>query len=200
MQYPYIKDHGIEGLQFKFNTPEATAWYDPLKPYTLLEYQWVRENLDLENQVVVDAGAHHGNYAVVFKGAYYIVCFEMVPMYCRFCFDNLQLNGIEASAVNCVTLAPDIASRSMMDHMPDIYKMDIEGDEFSVLPVELEQNPQVHTWIVEVHPDHGNPDFIASLFDEGFELLKVDREKMVIRPYAIGEKWPTHSTLIARKE
>jgi len=199
MQYPYVKDHGIEGLQFKFYTPEATAWYDPLKPYTLLEYQWVRENLDLENQVVVDAGAHHGNYAVVFKGAYYIVCFEMVPDYCRFCFDNLQLNGIEAAAVNGVRLTAAQTARSMMDHLPDIYKMDIEGDEFSVLPVELEQNPQVHTWILELHPVGTDPNVLAKLF-KGFELLKVDREKMVVRPYVIGEKWPTHSTLIARKE
>jgi len=86
----------------------------------------------------------------------------------------------------------------MMPQPPDIYKMDIEGAEFDTLPAELEQNPQVHTWILELHPAGGDPNTLAKLF-EGFELLKVDREQMIVRPYVIGESWPTHATLIARK-
>lgn len=197
MQYPYIKDHGIEDLKFQFFTLEATDWYDPLKPYTLLEYQWVRENVRLENQVVIDAGAHHGNYAVVFKGAYNIVCYEMIHQYCVFCYENLKLNGIEYFSVDGLRLSPSDLTNPPQP--ADIYKMDIEGMEFQIFALELERNPQVHTWILELHPTAGDPNQIAFMLENGFDLLKVDRESMTVRPYVIGEKWPTHATLIARK-
>lgn len=41
MFYPYIKPLGVGGLDFFFANEEAQAWYDPLKPYTKLEYEWV---------------------------------------------------------------------------------------------------------------------------------------------------------------
>jgi hypothetical protein len=58
----------------------------------------------------------------------------------------------------------------------------------------------VHTWIIEVHPKHGNPETIANYFIErNFTLLKVDRDTMQVRNYVQNEKWNGHSTLIARK-
>ena len=63
------KKHGIDNLLFIFSNKEAYDWYYPLKPYTLLEYKWVRDNLVLEGKQVIDAGCHHGNYAIVFKPA-----------------------------------------------------------------------------------------------------------------------------------
>lgn len=197
-EFPYQIDHGIADLKFMVMNAEAKAWYDPMKPYTKLEYDWVRDNLDLEGQVVVDAGAHHGHYAIVFKGAYNIVCFEMIHLNARFCNYNLNLNKVPYYAVNLVQLTAENTCRKYMAQAPDIYKMDIEGDEFSVLPVELQQNPQVHTWILELHPVK-DPNILAKILT-GFELLKVDRENMKVRPYKIGESWPTHATLIARKK
>ena len=195
---PYIKQHGVGDLQFKYFTPEAVSWYDPLKPYTKLEYDWVIDNVPLENQVVIDAGSHHGNYAVVFKGAYMIYCFEMVGDFAFYTQENLLLNGVEDFMVFPERLDDFNTTKEFLSHKPDIYKVDIEGDEFRLLPVEIKQNPQVHTWIVEVHPWGGKPDDIAKLFD-GYELLKVDREQMKVRPYTLGETWPTHATLIARR-
>ncbi len=62
---PYIGKHGIGDLDFFFATPEAVLWYDPLKPYTLLEYEWVKENVDF-SRMVFDIGSHHGNYTALF--------------------------------------------------------------------------------------------------------------------------------------
>lgn len=199
MQYPYIKKHGIDDLRFKFFNEEATAWYDPLKPYTLLEYRWVRDNVPLSGQSVVDAGCHHGNYSIVFKGAVYICAFDMNAENCYYAIENMILNKLQyISTVKKMNISSKKPASMYSFMLPSVYKMDIEGDEFEVLPVEIEQNPQVHTWIIEIHPKHGEPDIIAGLF-KGFELLKVDREQMKVRPYSLGETWPTHATLIARR-
>jgi hypothetical protein len=195
---PYTKQHGIGDLQFTFFTEEAVAWYDPLKPYTFIEYQWVIDNVPLEGQVVVDAGAHHGNYAIVFKGAYAIYAFEMNPDFALYAQENLKLNDVGNYSVFPQRLTEFNTVGKFMGQKPDIYKMDIESDEFHVLPVELRENPQVHTWIVEVHPWGGDPNDIARLFS-GYNLLKVDREAMKVRPYRIGETWKSHATLIATK-
>jgi hypothetical protein len=83
---------------------------------------------------------------------------------------------------------------------PTVYKMDIEGAEFELMPQEIDDLPSVHTWIVEIHPNAGDPNIIAGAFaDRKFDLLKVDRERMIVRPYELGERWLTHATLIARK-
>lgn len=195
----YVKDHGIEGLKFKFFNSEAVDWYDPLKPYTLLEYEWVRKKLNMKDQVVFDAGAHHGNYSVVFLGAKLVVGFEMMANLTPFIRENLELNFMtDYSEVYNVQLRKSCISSDVVDYDPDIYKMDIEGDEFDILPLEIAACPNVHTWIIEVHPHAGNPEDLEKLFD-GFELLKVDRELMEVRRYRLGEPWPGHATLIATK-
>jgi hypothetical protein len=191
-----IKSHGIDELQFQFFTPQAIEWYDPLKPYTLLEYQWVRDNIKLNRQtVVVDAGCHHGNYAVVFKPAL-VIAIDSDATFLSYAVKNMELNNVQyldihkklgASGLD-VFYAPVV----------DVYKMDIEGDEFDLLPGELERFNDVKTWIIEIHPKRGDPNIIASYFKE-YSLLKVDRELMQVRPYVLGETWKSHSTLIAQK-
>jgi len=212
---PYIGKHGIGDLRFFFATQEAVNWYEPLKPYTLLEYEWVRENVDTEHMDVVDAGCHHGNYAIVFNEQPYCVihCIDIV----KSCVDIAEMNAklnywwhkdydetLEDSAKYRFyhhKLAKGAGFKALSDDKPSVYKMDIEGAEFELMPDEIDDLPSVHTWIVEIHPNAGHPDTIAQAFkDRGFELLKVDRERMVVRPYEIGEKWFTHATLIARKE
>ena len=61
----YVIDHGIEGLKFLVGSQEGKEWYDPIKPYTLLEYQWVLDNVPMDG-MVLDCGAHHGHYSIVF--------------------------------------------------------------------------------------------------------------------------------------
>lgn len=191
----YIKPHGIADLQFQYFNAEATAWYDPLKPYTLLEYEWVRDNCKLEGETVIDAGCHHGNYSIVFKPAF-VVAVDNVMSNCNFAKSNMQLNDMEFT-VTCQTLG---AEGVKTNRKPSIYKCDIEGSEFELFPAELRRFPSVKTWIVEIHPAQGDPNKLAQMFlDAGFELLKVCREAMAVRLYKIGETWKSHSTLIARK-
>jgi len=194
--FPYLKPHGIDGLEFKFHNQEAADWYDPLKPYTLLEYEWVRANVKLMPQTtVIDAGCHHGNYSVVFAPAF-VIAVDNVIACCNYAKANMDLNGMKYQVTHTHLGAEGVKT----NRKPAVYKVDIEGSEFELLPAEIDRFPSVHTWIVEIHPAHGIPDNIALSFDmRGFDLLKVDREAMKIRPYLIGEKWPGHATLIATR-
>ena len=192
---PDIKPHGVADLQFIFHNQEARDWYGPLKPYTLLEYEWVRDNCKLDGATVIDAGCHHGNYSVVFKPAF-VIAVDNVLANCNFAKANMDLNGV-AYSVQCLTLG---TTGVKTNKRPSIYKVDIEGAEFQLFPAELMRYPSVRTWIVEIHPANGSPNDLAIMFrDAGFGLLKVCRESMTVRPYAVGERWNGHATLIARK-
>lgn len=195
MSFPYINPHGIGDLKFKFFNQEAADWYDPLKPYTLLEYEWVRENCKLDGATAIDAGCHHGNYSVVFKPAF-VIAVDNIMSNCNIAKINLTLNDMQAQAIFQTLGEEGIKT----NRKPEIYKIDIEGAEFQLLPHEIDRFPSVKTWIVEIHPGQGDPNHIARDFAErGFELLKVDREENDVREYLVGEYWRTHATLIARK-
>jgi hypothetical protein len=192
-----VIDHGIDGLLFECFTEEALEWYCPLKPYTLLEYQWVRDNIYLDNNtVVIDAGCHHGNYSVVFKPAF-VIAVDKNPKYIEYAEKNMTLNNMKFT-----TICKELGNIGML-YVPvsvHVYKVDIEGDEFKLFPHEIDNFPSVKTWIVEIHPSKGNPETIANYFRErNFALLKVDRDTMQVREYIENEKWNGHSTLIARK-
>jgi len=190
---PIIKPHGVGDLQFGFYNSEAFAWYDPLKPYTLLEYEWVRKMRDLEGITVIDAGCHHGNYSVIFKPAH-VIAVDSSSECLDFAAENMRLNGLSFET-RLQTLGTEGVQT---DREVSIYKCDIEGAEFELFPNEIDRFPLVKTWIVEIHPKRGNPDTIAREFAErGFELLKVCRETLSVKPYQIGDAWKSHATLIA---
>jgi hypothetical protein len=198
--FPYIIDHGIPGLRFTVWNDEGKAWYDPLKPYTLLEYEWVKSALELTPEtIIVDAGCHHGNYSIVFKPAF-VIAIDCVPDNVQRAKENLLLNGMSFE-VKHQTLGEYGANiPDDWSWQPDIYKCDIEGDEFKLIPHEIDRFPSVHTWIIEIHPRKGSPDALArALVERGYELLKVDRERMIVRDYKLGEAWPTHATLIGKR-
>ena len=50
---PYVGSLDIEGIsgRFFYATPQAKEWYDPIKPYAKLEYEWVIDNVSLEGQM-----------------------------------------------------------------------------------------------------------------------------------------------------
>jgi len=194
-----VINHGIDDLLFECFTDEAFKWYYPLKPYTLLEYQWVRNNIPLVDNktIVIDAGCHHGNYSVVFKPAF-VIAVDCNREFLKYAVQNMELNDMKF-----VTISKELGNVGLIEDMPinvDIYKVDIEGDEFKLFPHELDNFPSVKTWIVEIHPKYGDPETIAKYFwERNFMIKKVDRDAMQVRDYIREEKWNGHATLIARK-
>lgn len=218
---PYVIPMGIRDFKFLVNSQEGRDWYDPIKPYTQLEYEWVLKNVLIDGRRVIDAGGHHGHYATIFKGSNLVI---VEPFYhnLQTTWKNMELNGIEyryvmgvvgkrhemrnfyltsnghlddssGTTVECFKLCE-------VEHDANIVKLDVEGAEFEILPDQIDDLPYCDTWIIEIHPAHGDPNDIANAFDvRGFELLKVNREKMIVEPYQYDD-WQTHATLIARKE
>lgn len=210
---PYTKPHGIDGLQFFYGNQEAADWYDPIKPYVRLEYEWVLANVNIKGAQVLDGGAHHGHYSILFKEAATIVCVEPVPENCALLALNLQQNGVQHARIVPGALHPAratlIYNGAMVECYPPaevlpeatIVKLDIEGAEYSVFPLALATMPAVRTWLVECHPTHGDPDAIARLmWQHGMKVWKVDRARMQVIDYLAGTAWQTHDTLIGKKK
>ncbi|MFQ5447049.1 MAG: FkbM family methyltransferase [Saprospiraceae bacterium] len=226
---PYKKKLEIKGIdaQFFYGTQQAQEWYDPLKPYALLEYEWVLQNIALEGENIADCGAHHGQYSVVFgagaKNKGQLLAVDPMPMNCVLTEVNLLLNGLDGRIEQCAVTTKEggirfsnqsngfisdrgsmvVPGKKLSTLMPDatVVKLDIEGHEFAMLPQALEELKSVHSWIIEVHPAAGrNPDELAGwLVEKGFTLNWVNREKNVVEPYQPGTRWHIHSTIFATK-
>lgn len=211
--------------KFRVETQEGEDWYNPIKWYTMLEYEWVRENIPLDDQKIIDCGGHHGHYSLVLGGDNELVIVEPHPGNVSIIFKNLNenigaiknarvvegavysrqcrlpftgasnghLSSSGAFEVNCYTLK---------ELMPDanIIKLDIEGGEYAILPEAIDEMVNAHTWIIELHPQFGNPNPIISAFlKRGYTADKVCRKHHEVEPYDPCEYWDIHSTVIFRR-
>lgn len=227
---PYKKKLDIRGIDawFFYGTEQAREWYDPLKPYALLEYEWVLQNIPLEGQKIADCGAHHGQYSVVFgagaKNNCELLAVDPMPMNCTLTEVNLLLNGIEGRIEQCAITTTEgdirfsnqsngfisesggmvVKGRKLSNLLPGatVVKLDIEGHEFAMLPQALEEMKNVHSWIIEVHPGEGRDpnELVGWLVKKGFRIDWVNREKNIVEPYQPGTKWNIHSTIFATRK
>jgi len=213
----------VRDLKFNVHTDEGKSWYDPIKPYTALEYEWVLDNVDLTGNIL-ECGGHHGHYSAVLasKGGNLLVV-EPHPGNVEIILDNLDANnefatvwkGAVASynGTGCFTGESngrlisfgkmEVQTKTLRELMPDasVIKLDIEGGEYAILPDGIEQMPKAHTWIIELHPYWGNPHEICAAFlKSGFIALKVDRRSMKVIEYDMLDDWEGHATCIFLKK
>jgi FkbM family methyltransferase len=232
---PYTTTIELSNSQFHFfhATPEAQEWYDPLKPYARVEYDWVIENVAFSGRNFFDAGAHHGQYSVVVGTAYRdcrIVSVDALEENIDITEVNLRLNRLEPELVKCVLSNQDgdvrfsnpndlvgsngrivetggliMPTKRLIEILPDahVIKLDIEGEEFDIIPNQIDEMIQADTWIVEVHPfsyqaKGKHPDILIEEFTRrGYEILWVNRKKNRVEPYSSGTQWDIHSTIFA---
>lgn len=209
---PSIINVEFPNCQFRFfvGNAQAADWYDPPKPHAMTEYRWVLDNVDFDGQNVIDAGAHHGHYSLLFAkaqpNAARIRAVEPLPANCTLIELNAVLNAasieIEEAAISpsrgVSKLVPrsnarlfpgvgiEVKTLQLSDIMTEasIVKLDIEGTEFEILPSQLDDMPGVHTWIVEVHPNYGDVHSLASEFlDRGYSANYLDRGLNSVQPY-----------------
>lgn len=213
-EIPIVRD-----LKFNVHTDEARSWYDPIKPYTALEYEWVIDNVDLTGKVL-ECGGHHGHYSALLgsKGGELLIV-EPHPENCLTIADNLALNNIDARVFMGAVAAHDgtasftgetngrlipfgnhqVNCKMLKSFMPDasVIKLDIEGGEYAILPAGIYDMPHADTWIIELHPYWGNPHEICAAFLKmGFIALKVDRKRMQVTEYDMLDEWEGHATCI----
>ena len=213
-------------FRFFVATPQSADWYNPPKPYTVAEYEWLARNIDLSGQEVIDAGAHHGHYSLIFAmGAAKprsIRAIEPLPSNCAIIEVNAALNraAIEVieSAISTVggtatfiprgngKLFPGTGIRVQTLTLPEvspnasIVKLDIEGAEFEIVKQQIDQMKQTHTWIVEVHPSHGAPDRLVQEFStRDFKVLYVEKKTGRIMPYSEGSIGSKSTTIFATR-
>jgi FkbM family methyltransferase len=174
MSYPYTADHGVGSLRFIVTTAQADEWYVPIKDYAKLEYEWVLENVPLRNARVIDGGAHHGHYSLVFAhGGAHVTAVDPNEENFVALGANMALNGFD----NYYSLRVAVWKENgkvwftgesngmvggftgvqvpgmklnVIDPLADVVKLDIEGAEHVVIPACLE-DMHAHTWIVECH-------------------------------------------------
>jgi len=214
---PYIKTITLAGLDVRFliATPEAAEWYDPIKPHALLEFEWVREHLPLENQRIIDAGSHHGLYTcflgLASRHRSEMISIDAMSSNCALTEANAALNGVQTTIRNTavsdkrgrvsfkdasnghITKPGDegtitVESVFLTDVMqsPTIVKLDVEGAEFYILNQQLKKLKTVQHWIIEVHPsENRNPHDLMSLLKSNGLKLK-----WVNRGKSIVEAYP----------
>lgn len=216
---------GEPPLRVFIGTPQAEDWYDPIQPHNLAEFAWVIEHLAGRPEKIIDAGAYHGLYTLVFARAAApgseIVAVDPVPSNTALIEVNLALNGltarIEPAAISeqdgsvrfgggsCGRIVAsggsEYRAKRLASILPDatVVKLDIEGAEFAVLPSALEELEDVHTWLVEIHPDGAHePDEILRLFRaKGYQLGWLNRASAEVEPWPEGVPWSERTTLIA---
>ncbi len=224
---PYIKPFrvGRHAMRFLFATPEAQQWYDPIKPYAQLEYGWVAANLNLEGQHVVDVGTHHGHYALLLAsmGAASLTCVDAVESNCAIAEANLCLNGFDPAVRHLAITTKQgkvqftgesngrVVERGVIEvsgvRLPTVavnatvIKLDIEGEEFRVIPDQIDELPSAHTWIVEIHPwKTRDPHKLMPILQERFSDIRwINRAAMTVEPYPGDADWSTHTTVICRR-
>lgn len=227
---PYIKKLDICGIdcRFFYATPQSQQWYDPLKPFAQAEYEWVIEHVSLQGERIIDGGAHHGQYSLVFASAAKqtsdIISVDPFPMNCDLIEVNMRLNQYTPHVCQGALSYADgtvhflnmsngrivsqggipVASKRLQTIMPDVtvVKLDIEGAEFDVIPGSIDELKQAHTYIIEVHPHNNNqdPDDLIRLFlERDFDVSWVNRDNCQVEPYHLGTDWKIHSTIIARR-
>jgi FkbM family methyltransferase len=224
---PYKKKMSVKGIEasFFFATEQAKEWYDPIKPYAKLEYEWVLDNVELKNKNIIDCGSHHGQYSVVLGlGAgnnCNLISVDPIAMNCTLTEINLLLNGITPQIVQCAITTSEkiinfsnqsngfisnngslsVQGRKLSSIMPnaEVVKLDIEGHEFEMLNQALNEMDNVQTWIIEVHPHTGkNPDdLIKMLLNKRYKIYWVNRQLNKVEPYILNTTWHIHSTIFA---
>lgn len=215
-------------LRFFFGTPQAVDWYDPLQTHTQVELEWMASHISGGSEKVIDAGAFHGLYTIAMAQAVgsdgEVVAIDPMPSNCALIEVNLLLNSLQARIEQCAVSSADgtvrlssgscghIVSRGGVEQpsrrlssiLPDatVVKVDIEGEEFAILPEQIDAMTSAHTWNLEIHPGPGrNPQAILDAFvSRGFELLWVNRVTCQVERYPLGEPWTDRTSVIAVRQ
>lgn len=229
---PYIKPWTVNDIQghFFFATSQAEAWYDPMQLHTATEYSWIVQHIPLEHERIIDAGAHHGHYTLLFalasNNTAKIVAVDPHESNLAIVQVNLALNHQSDAILECAAISEHTGTvrfelrsngqitnmggiakvaKRLPDIMPDatIVKLDIEGAEFDVLPQQITLMPDVHTWIVEIHPQisSASPQNLIDLLREhDFTCYWLNKKKNIIESYPDNADWSTHTTVIGTKK
>lgn len=226
---PSIETFQIKHKDMRFfcATPQAAEWYKPLPKHLISEFEWVAERLDGQSDHIVDAGAYHGLYSIVLGTHAHpdstLVAVDPVPSNCAIIEANFALNRISGSIIQAAVATEDAPvsftanscgriekngtlsykgmQLSSIMRSATVAKIDIEGAEAAVLPAQIDDMTDVHTWIVELHPDFGvDASAILKLFvDRDFKLEYLDRDQAKVMLLDPSKNWSGRTAFMATR-
>ena len=127
--------------------------------------------VNVEGKTVIDVGADYGSTAYYFlqKGAVRVVCVEGNPALYR------QLQANMRFLPNCVAVYKHLQSPSdfteVLQYTAETVKVDVEGAEKHLLKVEPRLLQQHYEWIIELHRNINQKEFIAFFKSAGFDVV-----------------------------
>lgn len=209
---PYIGNVEIGRASFRFfyGTSLSRSWYDPIKPHAMAEYLWVQQNLELANQKIIDAGAHHGHYSVYFASMRGIVtAVEPLPGNADLIKVNAALNQLNIKVIEAAVsdeigeasfiprsngklfagVGVKVPVTTLVDIEPEasVIKLDIEGAEFKILPKVIEIMSKTSVWIIEAHQRAGSAQELATVFsNRGFTVNYLEKKSNKVMRFAPG--------------
>ncbi|MBI5351619.1 MAG: FkbM family methyltransferase [Chloroflexi bacterium] len=211
---PYIGDVTIGDVSFRFfyGTQLSHSWYHPIKDHALAEYLWVQRNLNLKNQNIIDAGAHHGHYSTYFAAlGGSVTAVEPLPGNVTLLTVNAAINKFDIKVVQSaisdkagistfiprsngkmfkgVGITVPVTTLPEIDSSATIVKLDVEGAEFQILPAAIDMMPKIVAWIIEAHSQHGDINTLAVEFkNRGFEVNYLEKNSNKVLPFNLAEK------------
>lgn len=215
--HPIIIDHIIKGVKFLINDETANNWYHNPKPYVKLEFDYVRDNIKLDGQRIIDGGCHHGYYTLLFaKYGGIVTAVDPSTYHVGVAKKNLKLNNLNAKFVNAAIwnnngkIGFNGGSRvgdfeyqvpaltlETIDCDAQVIKLDIEGSEYQALPYSIDKLPNVHSWIVEAH---GDQSIIVNMFlERDYKVKWLNRTSMKIEDFT-PEMYKFRSTIFATRD
>ncbi len=214
---------GEVSFHFFYGTPLSRSWYRPIKPHAMVEYLWVQKNVNVANQRVIDAGAHHGHYAAYFAAlGGTVTAVEPLEGNATLIKVNAAINQFDIKIVQSaiadragnatfiprsngkifkgVGITVPLTTLLEIDPSATVIKLDIEGAEFQVLPAAIDVMTGVFAWIIEAHSPAGNIGALAMEFKKrGFEVSYLEKDSNEVLPLGSTEKIDRTTTIFCIK-
>ncbi len=162
---PHITTFTVNGEDFQFQISDSIGkqWYEDTSPREDPELRFICDQVLRPGQKIVDCGAHHGMFALVFArrvGAQgKVLAFEPSPLSAATCRKNAEINQLDnIEVVECalsdragqvattgdsnleilaVPVSTHMVETAVLDDflsfVPDVIKIDIEGFEVQAL-------------------------------------------------------------------
>jgi hypothetical protein len=172
-----LNNEGLMGETLKKYMKDANGLQSPDARIAAIhdeDYESHWGSAEYDGKVVLDVGADIGSTADFFlrKGAMKVIAVEGS----RVCFEKLKINADAVKAITPVSLfisRPDQIECLILNTVPDIVKMDIEGCEANLFRIDDEIFKRVPEYAVEVH----SPDLLSMMLEKcvknNYEVISI---------------------------
>lgn len=154
--------------------------------------------VSFKDKIVLDLGADYGSTASYFlyRGAKKVVAVEGNEQFAEALQKNFKGN-VRVTPIKLFIKSAEDIDNLIIQYLPDIVKMDIEGYELSLLKCKNIQ--RVKEWLIECHSQEICKRIESLFLQKGFKIMIIDYGKMIkvslpisvliaVRPFAYNSE------------